>query len=460
MFEDPERLLREREAERYTTLSGRDQASYRTVYWRKADPLHLTPANERRLEHLARMIYADIRFSAPEVGLRGWDTDRGHVYVRYGPPRRVFQVRRESAKEMNPALTAAAMDLLKCQRVVHTLSDSVKDLSGCDFGWYLGAAGTSSSEGGRWIFWNYDPELPSFIFEKQLRSRWAKHKPETRSRLLAEEAIERAPVLDASPYAIRELPVQVARFRGPRPGVTHFLVMPGQLPEFGAAAPDSVETGLFVFGPDNRLVAQEQHPGLARAFYEFRTGPGAYDLSVEVLEAPRRRAGRWRATLPALEGKGAGPALSDLLLARSVQPLSEEPRTRTDFAILPNPALELRPGEALALYFEVYDLAPGADGTAAYSARLTLTDAQARPVVLRVLEGVRRWLGAEEREPVTLAWERVLKPAGDRVPEYLVVDPGTLPPGRYRLTVEVSTPAGEAPVRREREFTVMAEPRP
>lgn len=148
-FEDPERLLREREAECYVTLTGRDQAAYRAVYWRKADPLHLTPVNERRLEHLAPMVYADIRFSAPEVGLRGWDTDRGDVYVRYGPPRRIFQVRRESQKEINPALTTAATDLLKCQRVVHTVSDSIKGLSGCDFGSYLGVAGATTSEGGR-----------------------------------------------------------------------------------------------------------------------------------------------------------------------------------------------------------------------------------------------------------------------------------------------------------------------
>lgn len=264
--------------------------------------------------------------------------------------------------------------------------------------------------------------------------------------------------MDPGPYAIHELAVQVARFRGPRADITHFVVMPGPVPELARASPDSLETGLFVFAADNRLAAQEQHPGPARPFYEFPTGPGAYDLSVEVLEAPRWRAGRWRATLPALKANGTGPTLSDLLVARSVHPLTEEPKTRSDFAIVPNPALEVRPAEPLALYFEVYDLVPGAEGTAAYTARLTLMDAEARPVVLRVLEGVRRWLGAGVQEPVALVWKRVVELVGDRVPESLVVDPGRLEPGRYGLTLQVATPTGEPPAHREREFTVV-EPR-
>ena len=56
------------------------------VYWRMGDPLYLTEANERHLEHMSRVAYADLRFAEPSVGLRGWNTERGVTYIRYGPP--------------------------------------------------------------------------------------------------------------------------------------------------------------------------------------------------------------------------------------------------------------------------------------------------------------------------------------------------------------------------------------
>jgi GWxTD domain-containing protein len=37
---------------------------------------------------MARMTYVDLRFGLPEYGTRGWETDRGLVWLRYGEPLR------------------------------------------------------------------------------------------------------------------------------------------------------------------------------------------------------------------------------------------------------------------------------------------------------------------------------------------------------------------------------------
>jgi len=51
-----------------------------------ADPLWTTPDNEDRNEYLSRVVFAELRYSVEEFHIHGADTDRGEVYVRYGPP--------------------------------------------------------------------------------------------------------------------------------------------------------------------------------------------------------------------------------------------------------------------------------------------------------------------------------------------------------------------------------------
>jgi GWxTD domain-containing protein len=60
------------------------QASERS--WRSRDPLFATGLNERRLEQYRRFAYATWRFANVTLGLRGWETQRGLVYMRYGEP--------------------------------------------------------------------------------------------------------------------------------------------------------------------------------------------------------------------------------------------------------------------------------------------------------------------------------------------------------------------------------------
>ena len=53
------------------------------VFWKQLDDVPDTPTNERLLQHLMRMHYVETHFGA---GVRGSDTDRGRVYIQYGPP--------------------------------------------------------------------------------------------------------------------------------------------------------------------------------------------------------------------------------------------------------------------------------------------------------------------------------------------------------------------------------------
>jgi len=54
-------------------------------FWKRRDPTPGTPENEYKTEHYRRIAYANDRFATPSA-LPGWKTDRGRIYIEYGPP--------------------------------------------------------------------------------------------------------------------------------------------------------------------------------------------------------------------------------------------------------------------------------------------------------------------------------------------------------------------------------------
>lgn len=52
-------------------------------FWFRRDPTPDTDENEYREEHYRRIAYANDRFAS---GVPGWKTDRGRIYIAYGPP--------------------------------------------------------------------------------------------------------------------------------------------------------------------------------------------------------------------------------------------------------------------------------------------------------------------------------------------------------------------------------------
>ena len=55
-------------------------------FWARRDPTPETPANEYKEEHYRRIAYANSHFAYAPDNLPGWQTDRGRVYIKFGPP--------------------------------------------------------------------------------------------------------------------------------------------------------------------------------------------------------------------------------------------------------------------------------------------------------------------------------------------------------------------------------------
>ncbi len=64
-----------------TTNAERDQ--FIEGFWQRRDPTPDTAENEYKEEHYRRIAYANEHYAA---GMPGWRTDRGRIYIMYGPP--------------------------------------------------------------------------------------------------------------------------------------------------------------------------------------------------------------------------------------------------------------------------------------------------------------------------------------------------------------------------------------
>ncbi len=70
----------------FRELSATQREAMRVVYWALNDPNPATAENEAELEFLSRATQADWTWTDESLGLRGADTDRGDIFIRYGPP--------------------------------------------------------------------------------------------------------------------------------------------------------------------------------------------------------------------------------------------------------------------------------------------------------------------------------------------------------------------------------------
>ena len=81
------------------------QDSLVAAFWDSRDPTPLSPVNENQLEYWKRLVLADCFFKQPGDTLRGWQTPRGEVFVRYGPPEAMSLERAywKGAQTMSPS---------------------------------------------------------------------------------------------------------------------------------------------------------------------------------------------------------------------------------------------------------------------------------------------------------------------------------------------------------------------
>lgn len=422
---DVTRILPETAAEAHGRRRKEKRETFRRLMWMALDPLHLTELNERQLEHFARAALAELWFGVPRLGERGLETDRGLIYLRYGQPRWIRQIRIDEADLQAIAFATTGTVNVDDAGVVQDIN-----------------TGARAAPGGRWIFWTYSRDAPSFVFQKGLGARRVTHALASASKQYEQDARARKP----SSYGIPNfgtLDHQVARFKGTGVDVEADVVLGlPQVPE-GRAAVEG-EAGFFVLPrrPGQEVVRMDASVDLAQdggrtVTFRVPVNAGRYPYALEVLSDDRSVVAGTRGELEASAFAEEGLALSDVLVARSVEPAVEGARTRRQFRIVPAADLTFRQGEPVGIYFEVYGLEPGPDdGSARYSVEVRVTGEGTEGFLGGVVRRLSELLGRSEGGG-TLRWEGTAEPSADRVPEWFTLTLPELEAGPYTVEIRV-----------------------
>jgi GWxTD domain-containing protein len=428
-----ETVVRKEDAKRLGLLAGDARVAADSMFWDLADPLRLTATNEARVEFLARVTQADLRFSSSEFGQKGWKTDRGIVLVRYGPPPEIATFAPEANDARDPD-----------------------------------AAGRVTT------VWWYPETNMRFVFVGPPAMNYAFFGGDFRS--YAENAREISPIRFDNVAALKvdSVAVQVARFRGETGGVdvSIFADIPTRRMLRDVDVQQALlQTALFVGDGARRIVATQGDSTIIRAdardsltsrAWRRRLPAGEYVYRVEARQPASGKAARGMAGLSAVAYPSGTLALSDILVARRIQQRPGVPgiRSRDDILIVPNASLTFAPRDTAHLYWEAYGLERDSTGNGRLRVELALTLRRlerGNDPVVRVIGGLSDIVGlsAEGDDRVVLRYDRsIALDASDRQANYLALDLGDAPAGAYALELTVTDLVSGRRVVQRRDLTV------
>src|SRR5262249_50296967 len=82
--EDAKYIILKEELDAFKRLStNEEREAFIEIFWQRRNPNPDSTVNEFREEHYRRIAYANEHFAS---GIPGWKTDRGHIYIVWGPP--------------------------------------------------------------------------------------------------------------------------------------------------------------------------------------------------------------------------------------------------------------------------------------------------------------------------------------------------------------------------------------
>ena len=94
-------IANRKSVEKLRDASEEEKKEFYEKFWKQRDPTPETPENELEDEFMTRINFCNQNFIESHSNRGGWNSDRGHVYIKYGPPTRV---ERQQADINSPAI--------------------------------------------------------------------------------------------------------------------------------------------------------------------------------------------------------------------------------------------------------------------------------------------------------------------------------------------------------------------
>ncbi len=395
-------------------------------YWEFRDPRHLTPENERMVEHYSRIVYSDLIFGEPKLNLAGRDSERGNIYIRYGQPRSEYFLNNEIANCGNASY-----------RNFHIFEYSQQ----------------------KFVFGNLFPNLNQYVFYSPCSQVMAAAVGmEVDFEIIARENIREMP--EAYYYEMAgkrvDFPYQTSLFKGKDGNVDLYVPygIPVQFDAMTMSKKLGLHAGAFLLSESDGLIGEDhtraqdirakdltlfQAAALWIDTHNIEAAPGTYDLSIEFETESGGGMGFYRNSIDIPGFDGSNLQLSDLLLAYIVEeagPDETEPPTgmlmRDGLMIRPAPWGVFNREQPMYLFFEMYNLQKDAEGRARYEVEAVMVEQRDAKGLEKILD---RAFRGRAREGVSVRFQNTTTNSDES--QYLIMDAVDQPPGTYVIVMRV-----------------------
>jgi GWxTD domain-containing protein len=371
------------------------RAALWNVFWLAADPLWSDGTMEWRTEFRARVAFAELRWTVDELELRGADTDRGDIFIRYGPP--------DMTAAFGPNTVEHAPDVM--------------------------------------TFWMYRSGL-MFAFSGMAGYATARIPPADEAMVAVVRAAQSARWDNVPILRPDSMTAEAARFRASRDSVDLLLTVVPPTDRLADSSTGEIpRADLWLVASHGVVVVRDSArldaPGSLS--WRPRVERGEFLLRMEATGQGSPRGARAAAELDAgADFPTSGPGVSDLLIARSATDGSIPAERWSGLMIVP--ALGVAPrGSSLALVWEQYELGATA-GQTDYEVAVTIARERgtAGAIAASITAGVASLLRREVRDDrIVIRFDR--RPAAAPVVlENVTLALGDTPPGTYAVRVEIT----------------------
>ncbi len=430
-----------------------DPDAFAQRYWTSRDPRFLNGVNERRTEHYARLVEADLLYRSDALGRPGWTTERGLLHVRYGPPDTDIIIDGSFAQALETFQADEIFGVRGSDGIIATpqnvgVSEAEQSANRFNVWTYadgLRLAFEDPNRNGQ--FRLYSP--PAYAYALSSARNPARMDFVTIARQAVRETPERYTYV--APGRQVELPYRVTAFKGDGARTDLYVNYGIPLSEDAARTGDvdlTIQTGAFLVGAGRDLLAEHR-----RTIYGLRAAqivpfaatrlwtatepleapPGPNEVSVEFETAGGGASAVQRRAVDVPDFSRPGLLMSDVMLAYAIDPAGAAVPGRVQrggVSILAAPWGVFAAGQPVYLYAEVYGLTPSGGRTDfEIEARLVPKDGSTG---LRRLG--RRLFGGRESGVASTA--EAQGTATDDSADLRLSTEGQ-PPGLYTLTVTV-----------------------
>lgn len=397
------------------------QAQMQQRFWNARDPLFLTAANERLLEHFGRIAYANLRYGFPEKNIAGWKTDRGQTLIRFGQP----HSRTRTRADLGAGITG---------RVTLNASKEI------------------------WNYGDFQMIFEDRFLNRQYAFAWG-GVGEVDGKVLFEEKIRTEPERYELPRGEKrlDLPHVIAQFRPDALGEGHLsMAADSTRLEIYAGGADSVwpagsavtlQQGLFFFDENWNEIRHWREtqrfsstsPNRLLHRWPVRMKPGVYHLVLEILDSESGHYGSVREMLVVENLAGDSLTLSTVVLAGADSSHPELAlHQENGIHLVPTLLPEFSANQPIYVYYEIYNLRLDVANQSRYQIAYTLEpEAKNQNLVSRAVVRLGKMLGRDQQN-VTIG--STFAASGDRRTEkhFHRVEIHGQPAGHYVLTIRAT----------------------